>query len=330
MDTIIVVLVYAVILLLLFFGFYQLFQSMSLREVVKERMDKIYTDLASKDRRRVDEIELERRQYGTVGGKNGSSINKVLDKIDNLIIYSGWGVKYVWLNTSTYIAVTVLFMCLVFMTVLVFFGNIVLAFFSMLMVVIIPIVRMTMLADRAYKCTEKQLTLFVNNVANMSASTNNIVTVVADVTRYMTYPLNTAMERAVATAKLTGDDSACVRQLCREIEHPLFVRFLRHLEICSRNDSDFKTVARDYSGQVDQALKAAQRQKQIFANGKGNITSLLIISLVMIAMMASYTGMGFMEMLIDMSHDIFGAVVLIFTGIIYLVAILYMVLGMRR
>ena len=330
MKTSTVVIVYAVILLLLFIGFYLLFQSMSLREVVKDRMGKIYTDLASKDRKRISEIEMERLQYGTVGGKKGSSINKILDKVDKLIIYSGWGVKYVWLNTSTYIAVTVAGMGLSFLVVLIIFGNVVMAFFSMLMVIILPIVRMSMLADKAYRCTEKQLTLCVNNVANTSASTNNIVTVISDVSRYMTYPLNTAMERAVSTANLTGDSAACIRQLCREIEHPLLIRFLRHLEICSRNDSDFKTVARDYSEQVDAALKAARRQKAIFSNGKGNITSLLIISMVMIAMMASYTGTSVWVMLVDMSHDLFGALVLIFTGIIYLVAILYMVLGMRR
>ncbi len=330
MDFSVKLLFYIAILGLLFLAYYQLFRSIVLKDKIKQNMDRVYTKLASKDKKRISDIEKERREYGTVGGKNGNAFNKILDKIDNLLIYSGVGITYPWLNTSTLIALEVLGLCLIFLILILFVGNIVVSVLVSCVFAVIPFLVLSVKADEAYRCTEKQMTLCVNIVSNMSVSTNNIVTVIKEVAPYMAYPLAGAMERAVSTANLTGDDSSCVRQLTREIEHPMFVRFLRHLEICSKNDSDFKSVAKDYAVQVDAALKNARRMKAIFDNGKASIISLIGISLVMIGMMAGYTDSGIGEMLVNMSHDLFGAVILIFTGMVYLAAVLYIVLGMRR
>lgn len=332
MDFSIKIILYIVILGLLFLGFYQLFRSIVLKDKIKQNMDKVYTKLASKDKKRISDIERERREYGTVGGKNGNTMNKMLDKVDNLLIYSEASVRRPWLNTSTFIVLEVIGFCITFLIILLFIGNIVGAILLGFVAVCIPFVVMSVKADAAYKNTEKQMTLCVNIVSNMSMSTSNMVTVIKEVSPYMTYPLSGAMQRAVSAANLTGDDSECIRKLSREIEHPMFVRFIRHLEICAKNDSDFKSVAKDYSEQVDTALKNSRRMKAIFDNGRGNILTLIGVSVLMIIMMASYTdgSGGVIGMLVDMSHDFFGAVVLIFTGIIYLCAFLYMMLGMRR
>lgn len=332
MNLSIKLLFYLAILVLLFVAFYQLFRSIVLKEKIKQNMDRVYTKLADKDKKRISDIEKERREYGTVGGKNGNTMNKMLDKVDNLLIYSEASVRHPWLNTSTFIVLEVLGFCLTFLFILLFVGNMVGAILLSFVAVCIPFVVMSVKADSAYKSTEKQMTLCVNIVSNMSMSTSNIVTVIKEVAPYMAYPLAGAMQRAVSAANLTGDDSECIRKLSREIEHPMFVRFIRHLEICAKNDSDFKSVAKDYSDQVDTALKNSRRMKAIFDNGKANILTLIGVSVVMICMMAGYTddNGGVIGMLVSMSHDLFGAVVLIFTGIIYLCAFLYMMLGMRR
>lgn len=321
---------YLVILGLLYITYYQLFRSIVLKDRIKHNMDKVYTKLASKDKKRISDIEKERREYGTVGGQKGNAINKVLDKMDNLLIYSGAIVRFPWLNTSTLIVLEILGMCILFLFLLLVVGNLVPAILFSFLASTVPFLVMSIKADDAYKCTERQMTLCVNIVSNMGVSTNNIVTVIKEVAPYMAYPLKGAMERAVSAANLTGDDSICVRQLSREIEHPMFVRFIRHLEICAKNDSDFKSVAKDYSGQVDAALKNSRRMKAIFDNGKGSILSLIGVSVVMICMMAGYMGENVFAMIYEMSHDLFGALVLIFTGLVYIAALLYMVLGMRR
>ena len=78
------------IFLLLFIGFFSLFRSLVLRESVKNSMDRIYTTLASKDAERLERLDEERRKYGTLTGTDSGAFGRFMEKVDNLLIYSGW------------------------------------------------------------------------------------------------------------------------------------------------------------------------------------------------------------------------------------------------
>lgn len=318
------------IFLLLFVGFFSLFRSLILRESVKNSMDRIYTSLASKDAKRLERLDEERRKYGTLTGTDSGAFGRFMEKVDNLLVYSGWSIAYSWLNTSTFILLYVVGGGLLFILVLTLTGSLLVALIAVLAAGIFPIFRMAVAADNAYQNTESQMVLCVNMVANLGDATDSIMVVLQEVAPFMTDPLRTSIARAIATANLAGRESDGIRQLCREVEHPLFVQFIRHLEVSSRNSADFREVARDFGGQVDSAIRNANKQKEIFASGKANILMLIAVGLIMMFMIATFDGSSFGTVIMEMTHSIFGLVVLVYLIGVIAAAILYMILGMRR
>lgn len=318
------------IFLLLLMGFFALFKSLILRESVKKSVDRIYSTLASKDAERLDRLDEERRKYGSISGTDGGFWGRFLEKVDNLLVYSGWSIRYTWLNTSTFILLYVVGGGCLFLVGYTLSGNVLVGFILVLLVGIIPIYRMSLAADNAYKSVESQLVLCVNMVANLGTSTDSIVVVLEEVAPFMTNPLRTSIRRAISTANLTGKESEGIRQLCREVEHPLFVQFIRHLEVSAKNSADFRVVARDFAGQVDTAIKASNRLKEIFNGGKASILTLMVVGAIMMYMIATFDGSGLIAVFVAMSQSLFGILVLGYLIVIYAAAIFYMVLGMRR
>lgn len=318
------------IFLLLLVGFFALFRSLILRESVKNSMDRIYTSLASKDAQRLERLDEERRRYGTLTGTDSGTFGRFMEKVDNLLVYSGWSISYPWLNTSTFILLYVVGGGLLFLLTLSLTGSIILSLVVVLAVGIFPIFRMSVAADNAYRNTEGQMVLCVNMVANLGDATDSIIVVLQEVAPFMTDPLRTSIARAIATANLAGNEAAGIRQLCREVEHPLFVQFIRHLEVSSRNSADFREIARDFGGQVDSAIRNANRQKEIFINGRANILTLVGVGVVMMFLIANFGGRNLGEVLVDMSHSVFGIIILIYLIGVMASALLYTILGMRR
>ena len=318
------------IFLLLLMGFFALFQSLILRESVKKSMDRIYTSLASKDAERLERLDEERRRYGTISGTDSGFFGRMLEKIDNLLVYSGWSIRYTWLNTSTFILLYVAGGGCLFVMSLALTGNFILSVVIVLAVAIFPIFRMSVAADNAYKSVESQMTLCVNMVANLGDATDSIIVVLQEVAPFMTEPLRTSIARAIATANLSGRESDGIRQLCREVEHPLFVQFIRHLEVSSKNSADFREVARDFSGQVDSYIRNANKQAEIFKNGRASILVLMGVGLIMMYMIAVFDGASFYSVIAGMAGSILGMLVLLYIIGVYAAAVLYMILGMRR
>lgn len=318
------------IFLLLLVGFFSLFRSLFLRESVKKSMERIYTNLASKDSKRLDKLEEERRKYGSLTGTDGGSFARFLEKIDNMLIYSGWSIRHTWLNTSSFLLLYVVCGGTLFLVTLVLGGGFLLAAVLVILAGSIPIILMSHDANKAYASVESQMVLCINMVANMGDATDSIIVVLEQVAPFMTSTLRTAMRRAISTANLSGKESDGIRQLCREVEHPLFVQFIRHLEVSARNSADFRTVARDFSDQAEKAINNANKQREIFRGGRGSILSLMVVGLIMIYMLATFDGRGLFVVLAEMSGSMLGCLILLYQVVVYVAAVLYITLGMRR
>lgn len=319
----------AVVFILLSVGFGLLFESLILKEKIKANMDKVYKGLAEKNDKRVKDLEIERRRYGNIDSKK-NFFEKRMDKLDHLLVYSGFSVKVGWLNTSTYIVVNVVGGALLFLVTFVLTNNLVLAAVFAAVPILAVYFWMCSISDKRYKTVEGQLSFCVNMVANVSGSTNDLVTVFDSVSGYMGEPLRTAMKRAVSVAGMTGSAADCVNVLAREIEHPLFIRFVRNLEICAKADADYKNVARDYAPQVERYVRASERKRAIFANGRNQILLLAGLGVGLIYASCDALGTGFSATINGMMQSMLGTVVLIFEGLLFSGAILYAIFGMRR
>lgn len=325
------IILYIVIFGFIVIGFYMLMQSITLVNSAKRNMSRLYSRLHSKNERRVKQIEADRRRYGTTSasGKDGG-LSKLLQHLDNVLVYSGMSIKYHWLNTSTYIVLMIVLSSIVFLLGLAMTTHILVGAIAALLVLLVPYTYMVHLCDVNYRNTENQMQFFVNMVANNSMVTNDIVTVLEDSAKYVNEPICSAIYRAVATSTITGNKDDCIRQLTRELEHPLFVRFIRNLDMSSKNEADYRKVSSDYSEQVDVQIKSLTRLRAIFSNSRGEILLMLAMGFGLLAMVCSLTGATVWQAFVDMSSSVVGILCLVVWGTVQVVTLLYVLIGMRR
>ncbi len=326
------ILLYIVIFSFVVIGFYMLMQSITLINSARRNMGKIYSQLHSKNEKRVKQIEADRRRYGTTSATSGkeSKFSRILQHVDDVLIYSGMSIKYHWLNTATYIVLMIVLSAGAFFLFLIVTTRILVGGIAALLVIVIPYAYMVHLSDVNYKNTENQMQFFVNMVSNNSMITNDITTVLEDTAQYVNEPIRSAIYRAISTTTITGNKDDCIRQLTREIEHPLFVRFIRNLDMSSKNEADYRKVSSDYSEQVDEQIKALTRLRALFSNARGEILLMLGMGIGLLAMVCSLTEKTMVQAFAEMSSSIVGVLCLILWGSVQLFTLLYVLVGMRR
>lgn len=331
MNPILDILLRCVAFILLFVGFYLLMQSVSLMETARKNMQKIMRQLHDKGEKRVAQIELERRRYGSVtgSGRSEGTVSKFLLRIDNKLVYSEVSVKFPWLNASVYLIGTVMLFGMVFIAGALFL-NMVIVFALAILVAFAPYAYISHLANANYQNTETQLKFFVNLIASNAAMSGDLVTVLEMSAPYVANPIRGAIDRALATAKLSQQPDDAIWQLTREIEHPLFTEFIHNLDISAKHESDFRSVAKDFSSQVDQSLKALERQKAIFKNSRSEILTMIIMGVLLLFMAAGFGDKSLFAVFKEMTQSIIGSICLFLEAVIFGSAIIYLFVGRRR
>jgi len=331
------IIVYIIMFSLLFCGIYLLLQSITVINSAKKNMGKIYSQLHERNEKRISQLEMERRMYGTTSAKASgkeSFFSKVVQRLDDVLIYSGLSIRYEWLNTSTYVVLSIMAGAVAALAGIVFVGNVILGLLIGVITVMVPYVLIVNICDRNYKQTESQLLFFVNMVANNSLTTNDIISVLDTSARFVSEPIRSAILRASSFSKLSEKKESkidiFVSRLTREIEHPLFVRFIRNLEVCARNDADYRSVARDFGRQAENMIEAMEMQRAIFANGRNTILLLFGFGIVVSVMMCSFVEMTFLQVLQTMMQTPFGIFICVVECILYGSTAVYLFLGSRR
>lgn len=321
-----------IIVALLGCGVYMMLQSITLIEAAKRNAARIYSELHSRDEKRVLQAEQERRRFGTVAkrGKGKNFLTRLLENIDNKLSYSGMNIRFPWLNTSIYVVACIVAAVLAFLAALTISRNILIAVLAAAAVTAAPYCGLSIKADDNYKRTEEQMEFFVSMVSNNSMTTSELITVLENTAPYMLNPIKGALERATAKAKISGKSSDCIAMLCKEVEHPIFVHFLQNLEICSRHDADYHKVAKNFSAQVEEAVKTSAKQRAIISETRVNIFVLLILGGFLLSQMCANFGESLYATIIEMMNSTFGMVVLGIEMVILMAVIIYMIIGFRR
>ena len=320
-----------IIFLLLAIGFYLFLSNVVVVRSARNNLNRLYTSLHAADKRRVYDIEQERRNYGstsTDGKKSG--IAKFLEKIDDVLIYSGMEAKYQFLNTTTYIFLTVLVWAVLILVVLLFVQNVVIALIVASVLSTVAYIYMSMKKDDNYRDTENHLSYLINSVANHSMDTSDLLQVFEAVVSETCEPVRSVLYRGITRAKISGNVSDCVELLTREIEHPIFIRFIRALDMASQNDADYRSVPKDFSVQAEREIRSMERQRAIFANGRSSILLLGVLGIVLNVIMCSLVEMPVLTVLMSMTQSGFGIFVIIAEAIIYCGLAMYLLIGSRK
>lgn len=331
MNPVILNVLRALIFLLLFAGFFLLMQSISFISAARRNMGRIMSELRAKDARRVKEAERVRRRYGTTSGSGTkeSFVSGVLRKLDDKLLYSEVAVKHTRVNASVYLISTVIAAAVVFLAGMLLV-NMLFGGMLALAVVIVPYAYLSHLANRNYHNTELQLQFFINLVASNSVATSDILTVLEMSAAYTTNPIRGAVYRATSTARLSGKADDAIWQLTREMEHPIFVNFIRNLDICAKHDADFRAVAKDFAVQAEQSITSLERLRAIFDNSRNEILLMTAVGVLLSFMVAGFCDTSLFQVLAEMTQSAGGMACIAFECIIYAATAVYVLVGRRK
>ena len=319
------------ILILLFVGFLLLFRAASMIDRARINMNHLMENLRERKEATVKKTEAARRRYGstTDDGNDPGFVTNFIQAIDNRLVWSGISVERPWFNASVYMTVTLVMAVVAFGITLILFNWIVgLAVAGL--VVIGPFAYVTLLANQAYHNTETQLKFFISLVSSNSAMASDLVNVLEMAAPYVTNPIRGAILRAASTARVTGNPDEAIWQLEREVEHPLFKSFIRNLDICSKNDGDFRSVAKDFSVQAEQSIAQLEKQRAIFANARNEVILMVGVGIALSFMSANFCERDLLEVLAEMRTSMVGILILFIEIIIYLATLGYILLGKKR
>lgn len=330
MRELLVAMAHMAIFILFAVGFYLLLRSISLIEAAKLNMEKLMTQLYTHNDRRVSQIERQRRQYGTSANGKEGFFTGLLRKLDNLLIYSELSIKYEWLNASIYIILNIVLVAAVFLLAYILWGSFLGAVILAVTAVAAPLGYMSHLSNANYRQTEEQLKFFINVVSSNSMATNDIITVLEMSAPHIGNPIRNAVYRAVASSRVSGKSDDCIWQLTREMEHPLFVSFIRNLDICSKNDADYRNVAKDFAMQADQSIKELEKQRAIYSNSRVEISIMFVIGIVLSYMVCGFAENDLIGIIVEMSQSSIGIVCLLIECILFGSTLLYLLFGKRR
>lgn len=318
------------VFILLAVGFYLLMRSISFVNAARRNMNRIIMELHEKDEKRVMEAEAERRRYGTTSGsEKGGAVAGILKKLDNRLVYSELSLRHTWLNASVYLIASLIAAAASFLAGLLL-ANAVAGALLAAAAVAVPYAYVCRLADKNYHNTELQLSFFINLVASNSAASGDILTVLELSAGYVTSPVRGAVYRAISTARLSGKADDAVWQLTREIEHPIFVNFIRNLDICAKHDADFRVVAKDFTAQAEQSIAALEKLRAIFDNARNEILLMTAVGVILSFLVAGFCGTSLITVLTEMSRSAGGMACIAAECLIYGATIIYVLTGRRR
>lgn len=319
------------IFLLLVVGFYLLFRAAQMIDRAQINMNHLMANLRERKEASVKKTEAARRKYGSTSedGKDPGPFTALLTAIDNRLTWSGVSVERPWFTASVYVVVTFVLAIIAFGITLAFF-NWIIALVAAGLVIILPFAYVTVLTNQAYHNTEVQLKFFISLVASNSAMASDLVNVLEMAAPYVTNPIRGAILRAANTARVKGNPDEAVWQLEREVEHPLFRSFIRNLDICSKNDGDFRSVAKDFSVQAEQSIAQLEKQRAIFANARNEVILMVGVGVALSFMSANFCERDLFEVLSEMRGSLVGIAILFAEVLIYLATLGYVLLGKKR
>ena len=318
------------ILLLLLAGFFALIVSVSMINDARAQMDEIMRRLHEKAERTVEDAEKKRLNYGTTTKKeqDGFAV-RLLSHLDDRLVYSGLTNSYPWLGPSIYIAGTIIISAILFLLGFLI-GGFIVGFLFLIVSVFVPYIIISNLAYSNYLATEKDLEYFISSVSSNAIASADLMTILRKVSPSCSEPVKSAIGRATATMNATAKADAGVARLVREIEYPLFKEFIRNLDICGKQDADFRAVAEDFQKQAEMQLRAIERQRAIFVNARNEVLLMIGMGVLLTFMTANFSEMTVWGMINDMRHSLLGIVCLAGEVIIYASALIYILVGKRK
>ncbi len=263
----------AVILLMLFCGFFLLFHEIRIWNYMKEFWWRTRWGMDISARQRALES---RRQLLAICQENTIWVT-----LEQLLSYSGMKVRFPNLTAEIWIA-----------------GNMVgaavaSAIFSLLFGIIGGIIGMIALILAEYfllqflravnlRAVNEHMMKLLDFLGNYSITAGEVTSVFHQVSRYMDEPIKSVLEACYYEAQVTGDTSLALLSMAEKIEHPKFKELARNMEVSYRYCADFTMLVNGSRRSLREYLRISQEQKGMLREGMINMGILLAMSLAVL------------------------------------------------
>ncbi len=222
--------------------------------------------------------ELEKNQ----GQLAPPSRSRWFDQINKLLRYSGYAIRYPWITPTVFLFVLLFIAPVGFILTLFIKRNLLLSIFVLCCLIIIPIAFLKIKTDKNYVQVEQQLANFLNLVGSYSTTNVDLITILSKTSMYLAEPLVTPIHSAVLFAKNTGALPMAMKQLEDSLEHPIFKKMIKSLEICSRNGNSYQEVVNSFRPQVERFIRNSTKGREIFRGGRNTIFIIIFLCLVLV------------------------------------------------
>ena len=169
------------------------------------------------------------------------------------------------------------------------------------------------LAHANYKKVDAELIKFVDLLSNFSVTSGEITDIFHQISRYMSAPLSNVLEECYYDARTCGNTSLALYAMADKIEHPMFKRLIRNIEICINYTADFAVIVAN-SRKLLANDQRAKKQRKSMANE--NFIDMFIVSAGMFAslIIVDTLGTGIWQILTDttLGHICIAAIAIIF------------------
>lgn len=239
-------------------------------EKVTERVRQILSEEHTATR--LQEEEQLQRMHGNREKK------RFLYRIDEMLVHSGVRKLIPFLTTELFLTILAIASVLAFYVVVVITGEVIFAIGAVVLVVICIYACLKLLLYHNRTKIEDEIMQFANLLENYSRTSDDIVSILGKVAKYLEEPLRSAVAACYTEIKSTGDSRAAFARLDAKVGHRKFSELIQNIEICSRHETNYEAVIKGSKELIKEFLSEKAVRKQMASKARMQIALLIVIS----------------------------------------------------
>lgn len=143
-----------------------------------------------------------------------------------------------------------------------------------------------------FRRTEENLTKLLNFLDNYSMASGEITGIFEQISRYMEEPVKSALDICCYEAATTGDVGMALLAMAERIEHPKFKELARNMEVSVRYCADFSVLVNSSRRSLREYLRVAQERRGMLREAAINLALLAGMSVVVLLIVGRFTESG--------------------------------------
>ena len=265
--------VWIILFLLLFHGFFFLFHEIGLLKQIEKLLQRTREDMNAASRQRVLEG---RRQLLELKEKHS-----VLFTLEQMLQYSGLKVRLPGLTVEWWIAGNAVVFSVLFIGIWILAGFLPAAAAAGLAAAAEASV-LQALRTANLRRVNNDLMKLLDFLGNYSITAADAAGVLSQVSRYMGEPLRSVLDACSYEAQTTGDAGLALLSMAEKIEHPKFKELARNMEISIRYCADFSALVAGSRRSLREYLRVSQERKGMLREAAVNMLLLLGMSAIVL------------------------------------------------